>query len=440
LRLERRIPKKYFFWLGWHVLLTIFWCAFVLPSCLDGATRDFGDDLIEPLPEHTLKHHAFIEEHLKQGFDGYETHEAVHENFEVIVLSNMAYGMMNIVTADPARSSALEGPIREVVDRALDPRTSPYKKHPEEVKSFGDYNLYLSHVNITLGVYRHITSDTRYDDLHKRISKHLRKKSLADGDAHARSYPVPAHKKDNDKAYKWPADQSALLASLYLYDMTRNGKLSAKPIHRWLRYMSKDDMIAEKHGGLPKSALDDRVGYAKFPRGCALSWMVFYMAQFAPKEANELYEKYREHQSAELLGVGGFREWPEGVSRGMDGDSGPIIFGVGMAATGIGLGPARLMRDNRQYTLIMRSASTFGIPTKVLPTRRYVTAPILGEAMLYSGSTARRWFGEPARKEPFADTAPMASGVYILLMILAALIFYSLASIKENLQEIRRWM
>ena len=39
-----------------------------------------------------------------------------------------------------------------------------------------------------------------------------------------------------------------LLASLYLYDMTRNGKLSAKPIHGWLKYMSKDTMIAEEYG------------------------------------------------------------------------------------------------------------------------------------------------------------------------------------------------
>ena len=438
MRLARRVPKKFYFWLGWHVLLTLFWCVFVLPSCLDGATRDFGDDLIEPLPEHALKHHAYIEHHLKQGFDGYETHEALHENFEVIILSNMAMGMMNIATAEPARATALEASIREVVDRALDPRTSPYKKHPEEVKSFGDYNLYLSHVNITLGVYRHITGDKRYDDLHKRISKHLRKKSLADGDWHARSYPVG--KSASKQKNKWPADQAALLASLYLYDMTRNGKLSAKPIRGWLRYMDKSAMKASDYGDLPKSSIDDRLGYAKFPRGCALSWTVLYMAQFAPKEANALYEKYRENYSAELLGVGGFREWPEGVSRGMDGDSGPIIFGVGMAATGIGLGPARMMRDTRQYSLIMRSASTFGIPTKLLKQRVHVTAPVLGEAMLYNGSTARRWFGETVRKEPFADAPPTASGVYILLMILAALIFYSLASIKENIQEIRRWM
>ena len=108
--------------------------------------------------------------------------------------------------------------------------------------------------------------------------------------------------------------------------------------------------------------------YATTPRGCALSWTSLYFAQVAPDVAREPYQLYREHMSADVLGLGGFREWPLGRDKGgMDADSGPTPFGVGMAATGLGLGPARLFGDADRYTTIRRAALTIRPPCVSVP-------------------------------------------------------------------------
>src|SRR6186713_3077305 len=135
-------------------------------------------------------------------------------------------------------------------------------------------------------------------------------------------------------------------------------------------------------------------GYATTPRGCAASWTQLYLGQVAPDVARAQYTHYRTHMSADVLGFGGFREWPSERARGMDTDSGPIVFGVGMAATGLGLGPARLFGDVDRYATIRRTALTFGVPSWI-PSHGYVTAPVLGEAILFHGRTARRWFAAP---------------------------------------------
>src|SRR4051794_40610794 len=100
-----------------------------------------------------------------------------------------------------------------------------------------------------------------------------------------------------------------------------------------------EDRETDEVTGLFRSSISD-LWYASIPRGCATSWSIFYMAQFAPERAAELYRRHVRALGRSVLGFGGFREWPADRSHGMDADSGPIVFGVGMAATGIGLGPA----------------------------------------------------------------------------------------------------
>jgi hypothetical protein len=303
------------------------------------------------------------------------------------------------------------------------------------VDSFGQHNLYLSHTSLVLGVHRFITHDERYDKLHARIARHLTGESLEDGDYHARSYPLPTHLKGREGAYKWPADQAALLAGLALYDRLHKKEYSPKLIRGWLK---KIEQMTDEATTLPLPTLDKKASYADFPRGCALSWMTFYMAQFAPKEGAALYERYRERYSSEVVGLGGFREWPPGSSRGSDNDSGPVILGVGTAATGLGLGPARLYRDARQYALIQTTASTVGLPTVLFTERRYLSAPLLGEAILFSGATARVWFEEQPDSR-YKDSPLWPYGTMILFFIGSVLAFSLVSSVREDVRKLRAW-
>ena len=53
--------------------------------------------------------------------------------------------------------------------------------------------------------------------------------------------------------------------------------------------------------------------------------------------AREMYELYQEQFLINRLGISMFREYPMRSSLGADVDSGPIIWGAGVTATGVGL-------------------------------------------------------------------------------------------------------
>lgn len=432
---RRPKPKSLYLTVLLRAAALIALITFVLIPWWQAIRHSWTQDLDLPTTPASAAQLARIQSHLAQPFEGYSRYEVLETQFAAVALSHMAIGLMNIATADEAQRPALIPAAEELARRVLSPLVSPYGKHPDEVDKLGDHNLYLAHTSLVLGVHRFITQDARYEKLHGRIARHLANASLADGDLHARSYPLPTHLKDRPGAYKWPADQAALLASLALYDRLYKKEYAPKLIKGWLRAIERHTDPATE---LPLPTLDKKASYADFPRGCALSWMTFYMAQFAPAEAAALYDRYRTLYSVEVVGLGGFREWPPGSSRGSDNDSGPVILGVGTAATGLGLGPARIFRDARQYALIQTTATTLGLPTTLLPERRYLSSPLLGEAILFSGATARVWFGD-APIGSFKESPVWPFGSMILFFIGSTLAFALLSTLRDDIRKLRAW-
>ncbi|MFU8805206.1 MAG: hypothetical protein ACNA8W_15435 [Bradymonadaceae bacterium] len=408
--IPNRIRKT---WVLFNVALLLVLIGGVLPGALEAVFIDREAEVDVGIPNHAEAQYRYIRNHLEGSFYGYSSHQTLVPEFDIIALSHMASGMMNLASVSPARREELAPLTLQILERAL--TMAPYERDPREATALGQHNLYHSHLNLILGVHRHVSGSKDYDDLHLRISKHLRARSLADGDFHARSYADYA-------PGKWPADQSVTLASLHVYDRIHGTSLGAEPIRGWLGEMARRTDPAL---GLHHSALSDSLWYAKIPRGCALSWTILYMAQFAPEEAARLYARYQENYATSVLGFGGFREWPPGTSHRSDVDSGPIIFGLGMAATGLGIGPARIFGDGSTYAASMRSATVFGVPSRGLVSgRRYRLAPLIGEAMLFNGTTARVWFGEaPARvsQTPKAP-APVGAIIIVVLLVLVTLL------------------
>jgi hypothetical protein len=69
------------------------------------------------------------------------------------------------------------------------------------------------------------------------------------------------------------------------------------------------------------------------------------MSRFEHKIALDQWEKFNQHMSAKLLGFTGYREYlPEYKGRWTP-DSGPIVFGMGVAASGLALNAATSVGD-----------------------------------------------------------------------------------------------
>ena len=65
-----------------------------------------------------------------------------------------------------------------------------------------------------------------------------------------------------------------------------------------------------------------------------------YLAEVDADYATSIWAPYKRHFYVQIGPVAGFREWPYGEDRSADVDSGPIVMGVGAAATAFGIGAA----------------------------------------------------------------------------------------------------
>ena len=125
-------------------------------------------------------------------------------------------------------------------------------------------------------------------------------------------------------------------------------------------------------------------------RGSGDSWITTLLAEIDPEFAKELYSRYRKHFAIERLDFLMFREWPEGVARGEDIDSGPIIWDAGVTATGVGLAAARANGDAEMASHIHALSELLGWPSTSGDQTRYLFGRLpVGDAFLAFGKSTR---------------------------------------------------
>ena len=344
-----------------------------LQGSTSGVTRDDRltaavlEQPLDPVVERFLLHpfETFIQDH-------------VPGTQRIVVLSNLAEYCANLFQSGGATARRAERCMEQLVRLALDSRLSPIKGDLAR-SPLGDNGLFLSHLTIVLATSATVTRDHRHAALTRRIAEFLASRSVSEPSHHVPSFP--------GVDMRWPADQAATLYALYVYDHAFGERISNAPIALWLAYMDTDGMAPEWE--LPMSEVTGNVTYSRFPRGCALSWTVRYLARFAPERAARLWEHYVSVFRVSALLVGGFREWPPGISRAADIDSGPIVMGIGAAATGLGLGASRAVGDDRTYRLLKNSAAI--VRTGSSEQIKAVGNSILAKAIELNGDTQQDW-------------------------------------------------
>lgn len=293
---------------------------------------------------------AFLEDPLvhleKQGLSRQDfQHNTIAAEHVRIALSNLAEGCANVGISDPSRYQQAKECVATALTVALDPLLSPYDVSVQTVTDFGDNGLYLSHLNIILGSWKSLTHDDSYETLNQKITEHLAQQTLQDSQKNIQSYP--------SLNYKWPADQTAVLYSLWLFDKNYGTDLGEKSIGEWTKYM--DEKKTDKETGLYVSEVTGYYPSADVPRGCALSWSIRYMAAFSPEKAAEQWDFYKQHFEQQYGLLAAFREWPISYSGFSDVDSGPILLDNGVAATAFAIGASRAVGDESTYAQLSRT-------------------------------------------------------------------------------------
>ena len=330
---------------------------------------------------------------LRKNFNGFTSEDLFIMQFikkgwgqDIATLSNMAEALVNLSLKNPEDKQYIHL-IDEVVIRALHPKVNPYKKDISKVNNFGKFGYFLEHLNIVLGSYQRIAGD-KYVELNEKISNHLLKMSLRYSNYHADLLPYAT--------MKWSADQAAIIYSLWLFDQNNSANLSSEIADKWLVYMN--DNCIHKSTGLYQTEVMGTKKYSRQTRGCSMAYLIHYMSRFKPQEAQMQWSLFKKHMMIQVLRNTGFREYLEEYKGGWTPDSGPIIKGVGIAATGLALNTASTVGDMKTYKKLNKGMKmVYNIIRRgnVIPGVNMITkilTDLLSSSIWLNAETKMKWY------------------------------------------------
>ncbi len=239
--------------------------------------------------------------------------------------------------------------------------------------------LYFGHLNMMLGCYRLLTTDTKYNDLSDRLSESLYGRYMASASGCLQSYPGKI----------WIADNTAALASLKIHsDVT--GSEYTKACAAWEKIAKAK--YCDEHTGLLCSMVDpERAGPIEETRGSGIGWSIFFIYRFDPRFARELYTKFTANFSTNLGAVRLYREKYHNYATGSgDIDSGPLFLGYSLPANAFAFGDAVAVKDfktaKQLQRLIWLGRKTVSSPNEISYETRLIdiqVSPLTESLFLY---------------------------------------------------------
>lgn len=240
---------------------------------------------------------------------------------------------------------------------------------------------YLGHLNFMFGAYRMLGGDTTFEELHLRVSAALARRIRASHSTYLETFPEMIFVPDNMVVFA----SLALASKIYNLDFD-------DIFRRWHHY-TRNNLIDPKTKLIVTWLTPDGRGWG-VGRGSYAGWNSFYMPFFDTAFASEQFQRLKASMVSDLpFSAKGILEYPRGVDGSGDVDSGPVVFGLSTSGTGFALAGARHAHDAELFQGLLITAETVGTSIEIGGRRRYLLAPLVGDAIMLAMKTARVWDG-----------------------------------------------
>jgi hypothetical protein len=233
---------------------------------------------------------------------------------------------------------------------------------------------YLGYSNLALSMIRLVHPATSYAKLHDDLTEALASRLAAAPHGLFETYPGEAY----------PADMAMVAGSIALHDCA-TGAPPRPWLGAWREAFAR--WIDPRSGLLHQAGVWSTGAPAGPPRASGTALAAFALSFVDRELSRRLFEALRGAQAG-LLGFGAIREYPENHDGQGDIDSGPVVLGAGVSATGFTLSSAKLFGDRDLFTELYRTADLFGAPVHRPSGRRFMSGGPLGNAILLAMTTA----------------------------------------------------
>lgn len=183
----------------------------------------------------------------------------------------------------------------------------------------------------------------------------------------------------------YPTDVAAVAAAIALHARA-TGRDRREMLRRWSQRVRAHQI--DGASGLVVQRVGARDGKAHdAPRGSGTGLAAYYAGFVDRALARDLTRALARHEST-LLGFGAIREYAAGHKGGGDVDSGPVVLGVSVAATGFALSAFRAHGLREPFERVYRTTDLFGLPHGTPSGRRFATGGAIGNALLLAMLTS----------------------------------------------------
>jgi hypothetical protein len=240
---------------------------------------------------------------------------------------------------------------------------------------------WLGYAGLALAFHRRLQPDSPFVQTEEKVIRMLARRIEASPSGFVETYPGEIY----------PVDNAAALAALAV-DASTTRKTSAA-LRRGLEAL-QGKAIDPVSGLLVQAVTLD--GTARdVPRGSGTALASYFLSFADEPTSRALYRSLERSQFRTVIGFGGMMELPRDGRTGRgDIDSGPVVLGFGVSASGFALGASRAHGDRDTFTALYATAQLFGAPLDEGGTRTYATGGPLGDAILFAMLTAPRLGGE----------------------------------------------
>lgn len=189
----------------------------------------------------------------------------------------------------------------------------------------------------------------------------------------------------------WPCDAPPGIHAMRVFDQVEGNGRYADFIHGWLGAVSQN---LDPEYGMVTHIADPRTGKpVGVPRGTSQVIVLRFLADIDPGFAHGQYRRFQENFVGNVLGMPGILEYPRGTKGHGDVDSGPLVAGVSVSASVVGMGVAQVYGDHGFSRATSQLGEVLGLPWGI-GKRRYLGGVLpVGDAFVVHAMTARPWIG-----------------------------------------------
>ena len=291
-------------------------------------------------------------------------------------------GLAQVVQAHPELRDRYVPAMEQAAEQLMRDETFAFGRDawgagPLDDLEHGRGHAYMGYAALALGILREVHPETRFAPVHEALIEALARRLETSEVGIVETYPGEAY----------PCDIASVIAAIGQHARLTHGDRSAL-IAREVR-LFRSQWIDTQSGYLVQSVDPETGAPRDAPRGSGTALGAFFWSFADTSLSRELDHALLHQGRTEFAGFGGIREYGEGHLGHGDIDSGPVLFGVSVSATGFALSAARRAHDDEAFRSLFRTAALFGVSVRHGEGARFVSGGPLGNAIMLAMLTAR---------------------------------------------------